>query len=118
LAFSQEAEGAAFDAEGDAAWRLWIEYAGEADEATGTLTARFYLAGGASGYEASATLGELTWESDGTYTYSYEGTYRLVDGILVGGPPAEGSFTAVISFWGDGTTLYRSAFSLREAAPS
>lgn len=106
ISFRQEAVGAVRDAEGDPAWKFWVEYSGWADGGNGSLGARFYLVGGTIGYEASAGLAAVVKNGDGTYTYTYSGTYEQTHRSGDEHAPYDGGFTLTATFWADGHTLY------------
>lgn len=118
ISFSQEAYGHAADGEGDAAWRLWIEYSGSAEWLrNGELNSRFYLDSGGHWYKASSTLVESKRAADDSFAFIFEGRYERVEDATGDGFPRSGIFRAMIHYWRDAQTLYRSEFQLVEDEP-
>lgn len=118
VSFSETVATPIRDAEGDRAWRGWLTYTGRADGDTGSAEATFRLFTneGQYDYEAAATLASLKLTGDGSYVYTFEGTYRTTQAATTWEQvPREGSFTLTVHFWADGTTVYRSGVALTES---
>lgn len=112
--FEQAAQGPAYDAEGDPAWGLNINYTGRTSGNSGSLTINFSLSvqGDVYTYTANIPLSKMIRTADG-WTYRFDGTYEFSGGPSGTDPiPRSGSVSADVKFWSDGT-LYRSEFSIR-----
>ncbi|HEX9695525.1 MAG TPA: sigma-70 family RNA polymerase sigma factor [Actinomycetota bacterium] len=113
IRFKQAAHGPAYDAEGDPAWGLTVNYTGTADRSSGSLSLNFSLsvAGDVYTYTANIPLSKLIETADG-WTYRFQGDYAFSGGPSGSDPiPRGGPIAADIKFWSDGT-LYRAEFSL------
>jgi RNA polymerase sigma-70 factor (ECF subfamily) len=118
--FSQATKGSYVDAEG-AAQDLYIEYWGTSDGARGTANAWIFVdtALGRYRYDGNLSLAAATLSDDGTFTYSFSGGYRLVDGPQLPSEseivlPHDGTLSLELHFWSDQTSLYGAALSLTE----
>lgn len=114
VTYYQRIVGFASDAEGDAAWGLGLEYAGEVAGSRGDLAGGFVLTinGSSYYYNHSGYLVERHQMPEGGYAYTFRGSYALYkqtgpDGLA----PKDSTFTARLIFWPDGT-LYRTEFRL------
>lgn len=118
VVFSQAVTAQAQDAKGNPTWSLYAEYWGSAQPAAGTVDFWFFLdtAVGRYTYDAGGTLTSAGLNADGSFSYTFTGSYSLTSGPTVQEPvPHDGSVVLVLRFWQDGTTLYAVDLSLRES---
>jgi RNA polymerase sigma factor (sigma-70 family) len=121
LSFAQVLELAATDAEGDAAWKAYLEVAGEvvgaADGAEGRAELGFRLLteAGWYRYQAVAVLSTVaTSEAEGT-VFTFVGPYHLEEEPEAEETvPRRGTLTLEVRVWSDGVTLTASAVHLEE----
>jgi hypothetical protein len=126
LRFSQVVNGAAVDAAGEVTWPFYLLQEGsivrlpngEIDPAASLLEYRFGLESGAGThlYYGAAALTEAVTNDDGSTLYRFEGTFNLMEPETAApGLPSQGSVTATIGVWQDGT-IFVGSLSLQEIA--
>ncbi|MGH2739991.1 MAG: RNA polymerase sigma factor [Actinomycetota bacterium] len=120
LIFEHQIEGAAFDAEGDAAWALDLRYRGSVSgSANGQVGISFTLTsdGRSITYQAGGSLASA-YRTDGDgYQYTFVGDYHANDAAAAqqAQAPVRGGITLVVDFWSDGTSLIRTDVTMTEA---
>jgi RNA polymerase sigma factor (sigma-70 family) len=127
FAFSETVSGPTVTRKGDPEGRLYVEYFGSAEEASGNVTLWIILdtSEGRFRYEATGGLANVTETEAGLVDYTFTGSYSPVewpvadDGstLVTGDAPHVGTFQLDLRFWGDGTSLYKVGLTLQEAAP-
>ncbi len=68
-------------------------------------------------YQATASLASVTLAQDGSAVYGFTGSYALTTAPAAAeaSMPHDGSITLDLSFWADGTSLYRTGMGLVES---
>jgi len=127
LAFSETVSGPTVTGKGDPEGRLYVEYFGSAEEASGNVTLWIILdtSEGRFRYEATGSLANVTETEAGLVAYTFTGSYSPVewpvadDGstLVTEDAPHVGTFQLDLRFWGDRTSLYKVGLTLQEAAP-
>ncbi len=69
-------------------------------------------------YQATASLASVTPAQDGSAVYGFTGSYALTTAPAAAeaGMPHDGIITLDLSFWADGTSLYRTGMAFVESA--
>jgi len=117
--FSQTVTGS-LDGPKDTVTRIYLEYWGSAEGTAGD--AKFWLfldtPAGRYEYQATVSLASVTPAQDGSTVYRFVGSYALTTAPAVdeAGMPHDGFITLDLSFWADGTSLYRTGMDLVESA--
>ncbi len=114
--FQQTARGPVPAADGSDLREVGVTYFGEADAGAGRGGFRLVLYQDTRTYEYEGTgdLVEAVVAKDGQATYLFEGTFRLVTVPDEADAPVlrEGTFHLRVTFWVDGTSLYRTELSI------
>jgi RNA polymerase sigma-70 factor (ECF subfamily) len=116
LDVQQALQGAALDAEGDAAWALSADLEAKLSAADGSLDVSFSLEkdGVKTSYEGSGHVTSISGDiaAGDPVMYSFSGTYAAV-GVSDKSPiPTSGSLTATMIVWSDGSTSTLTGLSL------
>jgi RNA polymerase sigma-70 factor (ECF subfamily) len=118
LSATQDFSGAAVDAEGDAAWGLDAEIDASLTLDGGTLDLPFTLHREGVDTRFRATADDVQVSGDlasGTpLTYTFTGEYSSVGSAGDAPIPNDGTFTATVSVWLDGTTVTSAEFQLEQ----
>lgn len=116
--FSETVTGS-LDGPKDAVPRIYLEYFGSSDGKTGNAEFWLFLDTPAGRYEyrATASLASFTLAQDGSAVYGFTGWYELTTAPAAAeaSMPHDGSITLDLSFWADGTSLYRTGIDLVES---
>ena len=115
LEVHQSFQGAALDAEGDAAWALSAEYQAHLQAGEGNVTLTFFLGSGPAKTQyvmtASSPVVQGTPADGNSMDYTFTGTYTEAGANADSSPiPVQGSATLHFSVWGDGTSVYAVTF--------
>lgn len=108
MRFGQGAQGAIFDADGDAALEVRVSYKGTVTDSTGTLNVDFTVTsrGNIYTYRADLDMFERVATGPNSWRYSFAGSYRFVGGPDNMPIPTSGALSVGLDFWRDGT-IYR-----------
>jgi len=117
--FSQTVTGS-LDGPNDAVTRIYLEYWGSAEGKAGK--AEFFALfldtpAGRYEYQATASLASVALDQDGSAVYRFTGSFALTTAPAAAeaSMPHDGSITLDLSFWADGTSLYRTGMQLVES---
>ena len=116
--FSQTVTGS-LDGPKDTVTRIYLEYWGSGEGKAGN--AEFWLLldtpAGRYEYRATASLASVSRAQDGSVVYGFTGWYELTTAPVAAeaSMPHDGSITLDLSFWADGTSLYRTGIDLVES---
>ena len=120
--FSQTVTGS-LDGPNDAVTRIYLEYWGSVSGEGKAGKAEFFALfldtpAGRYEYQATASLSSVTPDADGSAVYGFTGSYALTTAPAAAeaGMPHDGLITLELSFWADGTSLYRTRMALVESA--
>jgi hypothetical protein len=117
VAFSSQIKGVVADRSGDPTWPVFLFMNG--DTGAGRISYNFDLtsAAGRFLYRGVGTLTDSTSGDEGSMTYTFSGTYRVMDdAVPAAGVPYGGTMIASLSIWPDGT-LYAVSFDMHDATP-
>ena len=116
--FSQTVTGS-LDGPKDTVTRIYLEYWGSAEGTAGNVEFWLFLDTPAGRYEYRATgsLAPVPPAQDESTVYRFIGSYALTTApaLAEAGMPHDGFITLDLSFWADGTTLYRTGVELVES---
>jgi RNA polymerase sigma-70 factor (ECF subfamily) len=123
ILFSQTVSGPILGGKGAEARHLYLDYWGSTQASEGSAGFWIFMdtPAGRYRYDASADLASLTEGQDGTFGYTFAGTYELTEwpSSAQGADPApdlprSGVITLTLRFWADGTSLYEVEVALQE----
>jgi len=116
--FSQTVTGS-LDGPKDTVTRIYLEYWGSGEGKAGNAEFWLLLDTPAGRYEylATASLASVARAQDGSVVYGFTGWYELTTAPVAAeaSMPHDGSITLDLSFWADGTSLYRTGIDLVES---
>jgi len=116
--FSQTVTGS-LDGPKDTVTGIYLEYWGSGAGKAGNAEFWLFLDTPAGRYEyrATASLASVTPAQDGSVVYGFTGWYELTTApaVVEASMPHDGSITLDLSFWADGTSLYRTGMQLVES---